>query len=185
MNCCEFREKYSDFADGLLPSRQRSEAGAHLGTCAACRRFDAALRAGLDALRALPSVGVSRGFGPRLRQRLRGEFAVRVPLMARWSGASATLLLVATIGFLGWDLLESRAAHRGRAAWPAPAWSPSPAPLAALGAGPGYASPPRYSADPRFDAFHPLNSILVTEEANPAVGGGRFRFDLPAVWGGP
>lgn len=185
MNCCEFREKYSDLADGLLPSRERAEAGAHLAACAACRRFDAALRAGLDALRTLPIIGVSRGFSLRLRQRMRGEFAVRVPSVARWSGAVGTLLLVATVGFVGWDVLESRAAHRGRAAWSATTWSPSAMPLAATGATPVYSSPPRSFTDPRFDAFHPLNSILVTEETQPVVGGDQVRFDLPAVWGGP
>jgi len=185
MNCCEFREKYSDFADRLLPSRERSEAVAHLAVCAACRRFDAALRAGVDALRALPGVGFSRGFGPRLRQRLRGELAVRVPIVARWSAAVGTLLLVATVGFIGLDLLETRAIHRGRAAWSATAWGPSPTPLAVTGTNQGYSSPPPVSADPRFDAFHPLNSILVTEEARPAADGNWRRLDLPAVWGGP
>jgi anti-sigma factor RsiW len=185
MNCCEFREKYSDFADGLLTSRERSEAGAHLAVCAACRRFDAALRAGLDALRALPSVGVSRGFGLRLRQRLRGEFAVRVPIVARWSGAVGTLLLVATVGYIGWDLLDSRATHRDRAAWSATAWGPAAVPLAVSGRDPAPPSPRPTSADLRLSAFHPLNSILVTEEARPAAAEGRGRLDVPAVWGGP
>ena len=146
MNCCEFREKHSDFADGLLPHGESSEADAHLAACAACRRFDAVLRAGLDALRSLPSVGVSRGFAHRLRQRLRGELAVRVPGVAHWSGAVGTLLLVATVGFIGWDLLESRAAHH-RAAWSATAWRTSPTPLAVTGADLGYSTPPRISVD--------------------------------------
>jgi anti-sigma factor RsiW len=184
MNCCEFREKHSDFADGLLPFRESSEAGAHLAACTACRRFDAALRAGLDALRALPTVGVSRGFAHRLRQRLRGELAVRVPGVALWSGAVGALLLVATVGLIGWDLLEARAAHR-RAAWAATAWNSFPTRLAATGANPDYASPRRSSVDPRFDPFHPLNAILVASETLPADGAVQVRSDLPAVWGGP
>ena len=141
MNCCEFREKYSDFADGLLPSGETSEADAHLAACAGCRRFDAALRTGLDALRALPNVGVSQGFTHRLRQRLRGELAVRCPGVARWSRAVGTMLVVATVGFIGWDLLESRAAHRGGTAWSMTAWNPSPTPLAATGAKPEFLVP--------------------------------------------
>ena len=185
MNCCEFREKHSDFADGLLSSREESEAGAHLAACAACRRFDAALQAGLEALRALPRVRISQGFGPRLRRRLRGEFAVRAPVVARWSGPVGTLLLLATVGFIGWDLLESRATHHERSASPMTAWNPAPLPLAVTGPAPSYSSPLRSSTDPRFDAFHPLSSILVTEEAPPATPGARMRFDVPAVWGGP
>ncbi len=153
--------------------------------CAACRRFDAALRAGLDALRALPSVGVSQGFGPRLRRRLRDEFAVRAPVVAHWSGAVGTLLLVAMLGFIGWDLLESRATHRERTGFPAADWNSAPLPLAVTGPAPSYRSPLHRSADPRFDAFHPLNSILVTEQAPLAAPELRMRFDVPAVWGGP
>ncbi len=185
MTCCEFREKYSDFADGLLASQESAEAGAHLLACAACRRFDAALRAGVDALRALPSVGVSRGFGPRLRQRLRGELAVHVPVVARWSGTVGTMLLVATVGFIGWDLLDSRPTHRHKAAWSAAVWSSTPMPLAETRPIASYPDPRRSSVDLRFDAFHPLNSILVTEDIRPASTGGPPRFDLPAVWGGP
>jgi len=183
MNCCEFREKYSDFADGRLTSQEHSEAGAHLAVCAACRRFDAALRVGVDALRALPSVGVSRAFGVRLRRRLRDEFAVRLPVVARWSGAVGTLLLATTVGLLGWDMLEARAAHRERAAWLAN--GRNPAPLAVTDQVRSYVLPRPTPAEPRFEAFHPLNSILIVEEARPAVVGDRARLDIPAVWGGP
>jgi anti-sigma factor RsiW len=185
MNCCEFREKHSDFTEGLLAPQEGSEAGAHLAACAACRRFDAALRAGLDALRALPSLGVSQGFGPRLRRRLRGEFAIRLPIVARWSGAVGTLLLVATVGFIGWDVLESRATHRERAAWSATAWNPGALPLAVNGTGVTWPNPRSTSPDLRLTAYHPLNSILVTEETRPAATGHRPRLDVPAVWGGP
>jgi anti-sigma factor RsiW len=185
MNCCEFRDKYSDFADGLMPSGEQAEARTHLATCAACRRFDAALRAGLNMLRALPDIGVSRGFGHRLRRRLRGEFAVRSPGMVRWSASIGTLLLMATAAFMAWDLLDSRAAHHGRSAWASRAWSQGPTPLATSGASPAFPLPMLVPTDPRFDAFHPLNSILVTAQTGPAADEGRTRLDLPAVWGGP
>ena len=185
MNCCEFREKYSDFVDGQLTSAERAAARAHLDVCAACRRFDAALRAGLRALRGLPRVGVSRAFGPRLRQRLRGELAVRAPIVARWSGAVGTLLLLATVGFIGWDVLQSHAAHGANAAGGARAWKPVPLPLVVADPNSVFPDPLRNSANLRTDPFHPLNSILVTVEARPVAVGDRLRFDVPAVWGGP
>ncbi|HTT67199.1 MAG TPA: zf-HC2 domain-containing protein [Gemmatimonadales bacterium] len=186
MNCCEFREQYSDFADGLLPPSSRAEADAHLALCPACRRFDAALRAGVTLLRGLPSVGVSRGFGPRLRRRLRGELAVRMPGMVGWSGAVGALLIVAAAGFIGWDWLETRAAHRGAGAQQA---SGSPGWVAAANSAshPGAGDPGLPPDLPRIqiETFHPLNSILVIEQAPPAPGQDRVRFDVPAVWGGP
>ena len=185
MNCCVFREKYSDFADGLLPAQEESEAGLHLDACPACRRFDAALRAGLDVLRTLPNVGVSRGFSLRLRQRLRGEFAVRAPIVARWSGAVGALLLVATVGSIGWGLLKSRAGHHVRQGYAAATGNPPVLPLAVAGTTFSYPNPLHTSSDSRFDAFHPLNSILVTEQALPTAAQLGMRFDVPAVWGGP
>ena len=182
MNCCEFREKYSDFADGLLTSQENAEVGFHLAVCAACRRFDAALRLGVDTLRALPGVGVSRTFGARLRRRLRGEFVVQVPVVARWSGVVGTLLLVAAVGVIGWDRMESRAT-RHAAAWPTNGWNP--APLAVNDQAPLYRSARVTPVEPRFEAFHPLNSILIVEEARPAMAEDPARVDIPAVWGGP
>jgi len=185
MNCCEFREKHSDFVDDLLNPQEQSDARAHLTACAACRRFDATLRAGLDALRALPDVGLSHGFRHRLQWRLRDELAVRVPVMARWSGAVGTLLLVATIGFVGWDLLQSRATHRRGAEWAATTLRPAALPLAANVPARVFPAVRFSSLDPRSDAFHPINSILVTDPPGPAARGNQVRYDLPAVWGGP
>ena len=191
MNCCEFREKYSDYADGLLTAVEAAEARFHLGACAGCRRFDAAFRAGIDALRTLPAVGMSRGFGARLRSKLRREFSVRMPVMATWSGAMGTLLLVATVGAVGWDLLTSRAARhdtlpvgRTAVAWPSASVAvPTQAPVALVD--------PYDSIVISPDAFHPLQSALVQSAlaVTPAqvatVGGDRPRFDLSVVWGGP
>lgn len=190
MNCCEFREKYSDFADGLLTDQEGSEAQVHLAACPACRRFDAAFRAGVDALRTLPAVEVSRGFGSRLRSRLRREFRVRMPVMANWSSAMGTLLLVAAVGLVGWDLLGSRGARHDilPIGSPAPAWPDAPLALPApmpVGLTPGYDRSPV-----PFDTFHPLQSVLVesslaaTATQVSAVGGDRPRFDLSVVWGG-
>ena len=186
MNCCEFREKYSEFTDGLLTPPSKAEADAHLALCAACRRFDTALRAGVNMLRGLPAVSVSRGFGPTLRRRLRGELAVRIPGVVRWSGAVGTLLIVATAGFIGWDWLETRAAHRGAAAeWASssPGWGAVPPSVASASA--AVPDPPPALHRLRIETFHPMNSIFVVEQAPPALGLDRVRFDVPAVWGGP
>lgn len=187
MNCCVFREQYSDFADGLLTAAESAEAWGHLAACAECRRFDAAFRAGVDTLRALPAVGMSGRFGPRLRARLRREFAVRLPVVANWSGAMGSLLLVATVGVVAIDLLDSRAARHdtlpvGRTvAWPsAPVEVPLPITLNS-----------RYDSDAASpDAFHPLQSVLIqsalaaTSAPAGAAGGDSPRYDLSVVWGG-
>jgi anti-sigma factor RsiW len=191
MNCCEFRENYSDYADGLLSPAEASEARLHLVACAACRRFDAAFRAGIDTLRALPAVGMSRGFGFRLRAKLRREFTVRVPVVATWSGAMGTLLLVATVSVVGWDLLTSRSVRhdtlpvgRTTLAWPSASVAMQPGGPVALAA-------PYDSIVIPSGAFHPLQSVLVesalaaTTAQVPTVGGDRPRFDLSVVWGGP
>ena len=185
MNCCEFREKYSDFADGLLTSGEDSEARGHLAACAACRRFDAALHAGLAALRSLPSLRVSRSFGVRLRQRLRGEFAVRFPVAVRWSSAVATLLLVAAVGYVRWDLRESREMRRDLMARSVTGGNPAPVPLAVGVPLPVYRTSQVPVVSARFEPFHPMNSILIVERSRPIAMGGPARLDLPAVWGGP
>ena len=185
MNCCEFREKYSDFADGLLTSGEHAEASGHLAACAACRRFEAALNAGLNALRSLPRLGVSHGFGARLRHRLRGELAVRVPVAARWSSAVGTLLLVAAVGYIRWDLRESREMRREQMARSASGWHPAPLPLAANAPLPVPSASHVRVVRASFEPFHPLNSILLVAQSAPIAMDGPQRLDLPAVWGGP
>ena len=112
MDCCEFREHYSDFADGLLDDEAELRARRHLSLCAPCRRFDAAFRAGVSALRDLPSVQPSRSFGDRLHGRLGHELVVRALAVDPISGAVAAMLVMVTIGLVTWDLVELRAARR-------------------------------------------------------------------------
>ena len=184
MDCCEFREKYSDMADGLLAPSVATEARVHLSHCPACQRFDAALRAGVELLRGLPSVGVSRGFGPTLRRRLRGELAVRMPGAFSWSGAVGALLLVATAGFVGWDWMESRAAHQTAAAWTATDRESRTAVLAAE-AKPAFPPLASFPSPLRLETYHPLNAFLVVVPSEPLLIEDHARFDVPAVWGGP
>jgi anti-sigma factor RsiW len=183
MDCCEFRELYSDYTDGLLDPIRKVDARAHLRCCEACRRFDAAFRAGIGALRSLPQAEVSPGFTTRLRSRLRHELSLRAPALAHWSGAFGTLLLIAAVGFVGWDLVgaggtrpSSRAArmsgaHRAAAtAWRAAAAAPR--------AGDTLAGV--------LDPFHPLQSLLMaTPSVIPVTETRHPRYDLSVVWGGP
>lgn len=177
MDCCEFREKYSDLADGLLDEADEQRARQHLARCAACRRFDQAFQRGVDALRGLPSVQVSRGFAERLRGRLRRELAVRALAVDPWSGAVGALLVVATVGVVAWDLVELRASrHTPVVAASAPPALPAPRTAAV--------TPPRDSSLYLRDTFHPWNPALLVADTAGASRADRPRFDIPAVWGG-
>jgi len=187
MNCCEFRDKYSDYADGLLPAEEAREARAHLDACPPCRRFDGVFRTGVAALRSVPAVGMSRTFGPRLRERLRREISVRVPVVARWSGAMGTLLLVATVGVVGLDLVRAHPRRHdtlplGPAAVAVPLVPPAAEPAAFTARFDSTVIP--------LDALHPLEPVLIESvlaaAAAPAaaVGGDRPPYDLSVVWGG-
>ena len=190
MNCCEFREKYSDYADGVLSPLEVAEARTHLAGCGACRRFDAAFRAGVNTLRGLPPVEMSRGFGPRLRARMSREFTVRLPVVAHWSGAMGTLLLVATVGVVGLDLLSSSRTQR-HDTFPVGQTAEAPARLPAAASAPvPVALAPRFdtSAD-QADAFHPLESVLVQPTATApepvtATTAAPAQYDFSVVWGG-
>jgi anti-sigma factor RsiW len=190
MNCCQFREKYSDYADGLLTDGEAVEAGLHMAACAACRRFDAAFRAGVDALRSLPAVGASPGFGSRLRARMRREVTVRLPVVANWSGAMGTLLLVAAVGVVAWDLANSRTGRHDTLPIGRTALAMPNAPLATPAQAPVAISPRDDNATYPADAFHPLQSALIestwaaTAAQVPALAGDRPGFDLSVVWGG-
>jgi len=177
MDCCEFREKYSDFSDGLLDKEAELRARRHLSLCASCRHFDAAFRTGVRTLRSLPSVDVSRSFEDRLGNRIRHELAVRTFAVDPLSGAVAALLVMVTVGLVTWDLAELRSARRVAAA--PPATTPAhevriPAPvhlrldtLQILGGG-----------------FHPFDPVLLVADTNPPPDPSPARFDVPAVWGG-
>jgi anti-sigma factor RsiW len=181
MDCCEFREKYSDFADGLLTAAAEARARQHLVLCASCRRFDAALRAGLSALRELPQVSVSRSFGERLRRRLRWELAVRMPVIDRWSGAVGALLLVVTVGFIAFDLMEGHGLGGARHAMPVLASSTprlgSHLQTVALISTVDTTIPP-------LDTPHPFQPIMIEADTGSAPYPAHLRFDVPAVWGG-
>jgi hypothetical protein len=177
MDCCEFRERYSDFADGLLEDEAELRARRHLSLCPPCRRFDAAFRTGVSALRDLPSVQPSRSFGDRLRGRLGHELVVRALAVDPISGAVAAMLVMVTIGLVAWDLAELRAAKRVA---PTVAVS-APPPVVRLPA------PVEIRLDTErisHDGFHPFDPVLLVADSFPVQDSNPPRLDVPAVWGG-
>jgi hypothetical protein len=181
MDCCEFREKYSDFADGLLSQAAAAAARQHLMLCAPCRRFDAALHRGLSALRELPPVTLSSSFGERLKRRLRWELSVRMPLIDRCSGAVGALLLVVTVGFVAFDLAQTHTSrHVGRAT-PVVARNAAPSRMSIR---PVALRPTTDTASPPLDTPHPFQTILILADTASGPFPSGVRFDVPAVWGG-
>ena len=179
MDCCEFREKHSDFTDGLLRESLAAQARQHLARCASCRRFDAALHTGLSALRQIPQVRVSPRFSERLRRRLRWELRVRIPVINQWSGAVGALLVLVTVGFITFDLIEARSTGTAAPAVVATRVSP-----AVVEVRPRVISRFTDSADPPLDALHPFEPIMVVADAEAETPPAPLRFDVPAVWGG-
>jgi hypothetical protein len=177
MDCCEFRERYSDFADGLLDEEAEVRARRHLSLCAPCRRFDAAFRMGVNALRDVPHVDVSRGFGERLGRRLRHELAVRSLAVNPAWGAVAAMLVMVTIGLVTWDLVELHAARRAASVAAASATKP-------LARAATAATARRDTLRILTEGFHPFDPVLLIADTNPVPDGSALRFDVPAVWGG-
>jgi len=178
MDCCEFREKYSDFADGQLDAEAERRARRHLSLCPACRRFDAAFRTGVRALRDLPAVEVSRSFGERLKSQLRHELVVRALAVDPLSGAIAAMLVLVMIGLVTWDLAELHASRHAAAAV-----AVSPMPPAAI-----HFPPPvqlRIDTTQIFgDISNPFDPVLLVADTSPVPDADAPRFDIPAVWGG-
>ncbi len=179
MDCCQFREKYSEFADGLLSEAEEVLARAHLSRCASCRRLDGAFRAGIGALRRLPPVPVSGAFRSRLRSRLRSEVASRFPAMYGLSGAVGALLVVATVGFVALDLVEShRSDGATRASMAVTVTPPAPTLQAAA------VARLTDTSDLARDPLHPLEPASFVADTPAVALPTAVRLDIPAVWGG-
>src|SRR5437879_11872727 len=75
MTCAELLDRYTDFRDGLISApRELRRFQRHLAQCAACRRYDTAVRRGVLALRAATeSIEPSPAFRRRLDARLERE----------------------------------------------------------------------------------------------------------------
>jgi anti-sigma factor RsiW len=115
MNCRQFRDAYSDFSDGLLDEPAEICCHEHLSECLECRRFDAALRRGLKALRGLSAPTPSWDFDERLLARLATE-RPEEPETRFLVGIAGAVLVLAVVGAVGWE------AHT----WIAPTGSGSP-----------------------------------------------------------
>src|SRR2546430_3297330 len=95
MTCLQFRERYSDYRDGLITSeRELRRFQRHFAHCPACRRYDAAVRRGVLALQAAPhAVTPSPDFRRRLESRLARERPGEPELPARRGLAAPPLPL--------------------------------------------------------------------------------------------
>jgi hypothetical protein len=96
MLCQEFLDRYTEFRDGLVAApRELRRFQRHLVQCAACRRYDAALRHGVAALRDVETMEPSTDFRRRLDARLARERAGAAAVPASAGLAAAMLVLVA------------------------------------------------------------------------------------------
>jgi hypothetical protein len=96
MICQEFLDRYTEFRDGLVAApRDLRRFQRHLVQCAACRRYDAALRRGVAALQDVETIEPSRDFRRRLDARLAHERAGAAAVPARAGLVAAMLVLVA------------------------------------------------------------------------------------------
>src|SRR5258705_12843681 len=67
MICREFIDRYTEFRDGLIAApRELRRFQRHVAQCAACRRYDAALRSGVAALQNVETIEPSADFRRRL-----------------------------------------------------------------------------------------------------------------------
>jgi len=128
MRCRDFREHYSEFADGLLSEAAEIACRQHLAECPCCRRIDSAYRLGRGALQHLPSISPSSSFRHRLTARLHEECSDPVPALRQWSGVAGAVLLAAAIAVATVELSPVPAAP---AAGPGARAAGSPVPMAA------------------------------------------------------
>jgi len=105
MNCSQFRQFYSDFADGLLDEAEAVSFHVHMSECPACERFDAALRQGSRTLRQLRAPAPSWDFDARLFNRIIDECRQeeQEPALKQWSGLAGAVMVVAVVSLVGWE----------------------------------------------------------------------------------
>jgi anti-sigma factor RsiW len=96
MRCSEFLERHTDFRDGLITSARDSRRfGSHVAHCAACRRYDATVRQGVEVLTSAVPIALSSDFRQRLDARLARERDIIPPTPAHARAAAALLVLAA------------------------------------------------------------------------------------------
>ena len=101
MTCAEFLDRYTDFRDGLITApREARRFDRHLAQCPSCRRYDAALRRGIQALQEAETVTPSADFRRRLKLRLEREGSLAGPGRPAWAGIAAALFIAVAIALL-------------------------------------------------------------------------------------
>lgn len=179
MDCRQFREVFSEYADGALDGAAASAAREHLAACLACRRVDRAYRAGVAALRALPALRPTRDLSARIVNRAR-----RRPARSPWStapalagsalAAAAIALIVLGPSNLGVDGASSATlADAPRSAEGTPRAFDRPTDHITLRVeAEAFPSMASYSAFSSSDSWSGPSSDI------------RIRFDVPAIWSG-
>ena len=100
MTCAEFLERYTDFRDGLMTTpRELRRFTRHVAQCAACRRYDAAVRRGVSALQAAATIEPSPEFRRRLDARLARERGAHRAVPPR-AGVAAALFVAAALALV-------------------------------------------------------------------------------------
>ena len=103
MNCRQFRQFYSDFADCFLDPTEDLGFQAHMAECDGCRRFHEALQEGCSALQRLDPPARSQDFDARLMERILSECESQAPPLRQWSGFAGAALVVAAFGLIAWE----------------------------------------------------------------------------------
>lgn len=105
MNCREFLARYTDFRDGLISApREARQFTRHLASCAACRRYDAALRHGVGALQDKPHHEPDEHFRNRLEQRIAAErVRARRPHIPARPALAGALLVAVALSLVVWE----------------------------------------------------------------------------------
>jgi anti-sigma factor RsiW len=143
MTCAEFFERYTDVRDGLITApRELRRFERHLALCAACRRYDTAVRRGVLALQAAGTIEPSPAFRRRLDARLERERRAAREVPAR-AGIAAALFVAAALALVAWE-----GVHRPETAR-APTLPPVPFPKPVVQGGVPFVS----FQDPRASVF--------------------------------
>lgn len=161
MRCKEFLRRHTDFRDGLITApREVRRFARHLTRCPACRRYDAAVRRGVQALHAATAISPSPGFRRRLDLRLAAERMGETPLPSR-AGFAAALLVLAALALVVLDVVTRPPAA------PAPALPPVAFPKPVVNGGPPFVT----FHDPRASVVngnpYPYGTALVQPAFTP------------------
>ncbi len=127
MDCREFIEGFSDYADGLLSETERAAFDTHRERCPECARYARVLDEGRTLLQAFSGVPVDEDFDARLESRLhrvRDEVAT-ARSMGSGGSTTAVLSIAAVLLVVAWSPLVLFQTHEVELA---PIWVTRPAP---------------------------------------------------------